>query len=259
MKKIIYIIVTTALCFIVLSSISAMEPQPDTIQLGKQLLCAAAKNDWKAVEALIDQKADLNQKEDNDGWTTLMYATQANHIETTQLLIDADANPNQQDNYGHTALIIAAINGYTELAKTLIAAGANLNQQEQYGYTALISAIAEARSPEMVQVLITAGADLNQQCKEGFTALMFAADSEHMDMSRMIVLAHIAQNKKWVYTILNCLKRVPGGQYTNLRLIFKPILRAMLKEAHQSLLDDINKIKRPSRKDELLKLYESPL
>jgi len=89
--------------------------------------------------------------------------------------------------------------------------------------------------------------------------LILAADNNRPKICRLIArahLEHIAQQKECVYTTLNCLKRVPGGQYVNLRHILKPMLRAMIQDVRQPMLDDINQIPSNDIKRELLALCD---
>ncbi len=234
---------------------TAMESQPDKIEIGKQLFQAASKLDWIAIEKLINADADLNQK-DNDGWTVLIFAAWYNRSKIAQMLITAGAELNQKDNDGRNALIVAAWGNHSEIAQMLITAGAELNQKDNNGKTALIGA-AQWNYLEIAQILITAGAELNQKDNDGRSALMWAAEQNHSQICRMIVLAHltrIEQQKNRVYTALNCFKHIFQGQHHNVQDCFKPHLKAMIQEERRTLIDEINQIKNNDIKNELLAL-----
>jgi len=89
-------------------------PQPDKIELGRQLVDAAENAFWDAignakwaeVECLIDLGPDLGQEHSN-GWNALMYAAMSNREEIVQRLITAGADLNLQSKNGMTALVHA--------------------------------------------------------------------------------------------------------------------------------------------------------
>ncbi len=68
------------------------------------------------------------------------------------------ADINKQDNYGYTALIYAAINNNIEIVKLLLNAGADIDKQNNNGDTALILA-AYNNNREIVEILLDYGAD----------------------------------------------------------------------------------------------------
>ena len=70
------------------------------------------------VKLLIEAGSNIN-KQDNFGYTALIYASIYGHIDIVKLLIEAGVDINIQDKYGNTALMIASINGYTEIVKLL--------------------------------------------------------------------------------------------------------------------------------------------
>lgn len=199
-----------------------MDVKPNKIELGKQLAKAALSADWNQVQILIREGADLNQTIGGE-YTALMLAIHVSIMRYHQIRVD---NPSVYSSYSDS---------YHESPLT----------SEAYWYAINI--------PRM---LIDAGANLNLKNELGETALMVAARNDCARICWMIVeaqLAQIARQKELVYTTLNCLKRVPGGQYSNLRNIFKPIFKDMVKKTGQNLLDDINQIQNDQLKRGLLK------
>ena len=59
---------------------------------------------------------------DNDGWTTLMHADNADIV---KILIAAGANVNAKNNFGQRALMMTAMMGQIDCVKALLAAGAD--------------------------------------------------------------------------------------------------------------------------------------
>lgn len=62
-------------------------------------------------------------------WTALLVATQGNHVDVVNLLLEAKPNVNALDKDGCSALTIACKDGYYEIATALMSAGAYINVQ----------------------------------------------------------------------------------------------------------------------------------
>jgi hypothetical protein len=112
-------------------SLLAMESLDD------QLLQAARQGNCAEVQALLDQGANVNAKEANEGSQThlgqtggstpLILACEESHENIVALLIKNDADLNAQDIYGNTALIDSAWKDSISICKLLLDAGANIN------------------------------------------------------------------------------------------------------------------------------------
>lgn len=62
-------------------------------------------------------------------WTALLVATQGNHEEVVNLLLEHKPNVNALDKDGCSALTIACKEGYHEIASALLNVGAYINIQ----------------------------------------------------------------------------------------------------------------------------------
>ena len=138
-------------------------------------------DDIESVKNYIDAGYDIN-KQDNFGYTPLMYAIHNNKIEIVKLLLNAGADINKQAINGYTALILSAFYNNIEIVKFLLNAGVNIDKQNNSGHTALIYA-AYNNNREIVELLLDYGADefilddnnksfydyLNDENKEYFT------------------------------------------------------------------------------------------
>lgn len=109
------------------------QPQP-VVQMGSRQL--------SRLQQLVEQGADVNQKEGNDGRTALMNAVWAEKPENVAYLLQAGADANAMDRYGRTALMEAAYWGYSEIVKMLVEAGADVRATSHDDLTA--AAFAEA-------------------------------------------------------------------------------------------------------------------
>lgn len=108
--------------------------------------------DLKEVERLIQQKADVNTK-DEAGWNLLHHAVAKNNLALVKLLIEKSADKNAQTlEDGLTALHLAAMNGYTAVVEFLISSGVNRTLETKRGNTAYT--LAKIDGYEDIQLLI---------------------------------------------------------------------------------------------------------
>src|SRR5262245_29376585 len=74
------------------------------------LMRAALDGNTETVKELLDQGADINQRDEN-GRTALMFAAMNTHYETMKVLLEYGADVNAKSNKGGTALMAAASAG----------------------------------------------------------------------------------------------------------------------------------------------------
>jgi ankyrin repeat protein len=143
----------------------------------------AVQGHLKAVQDYIDGGGDVNIQDDN-GWTLLMMATDANNIDMVKLLLKAKANANIQ-NTSATTRVTTPIVKTTEGSMSITTGGdqtlgIRLATREggddcpyDNGCTALMMAAIEGYS-DLVSLLIEAKSNLNIVSASGKTALMHA-------------------------------------------------------------------------------------
>ncbi|CAL4142111.1 unnamed protein product [Meganyctiphanes norvegica] len=99
---------------------------------------AAKKGKTDVVIALINSGADVEASNEN-GWITIMVATEAGHLDTVEALILANANisaaTNNVGSYGKgwTALHIAAHKKQSDIAQLLLRTGADKLVKDKKG------------------------------------------------------------------------------------------------------------------------------
>ena len=84
---------------------------------GMTLHDAAEQGDTRAIEALLDEGADVNGH-DEDGWTPLHWAAGKGQMEAVQMLLERGARPNL-GGAGFTPGFLAALAGHTEIVELL--------------------------------------------------------------------------------------------------------------------------------------------
>lgn len=105
---------------------------------GETLLYLAAQNGHTdAVNALLENGADVNKGENNNGWKPLHSAAHNGHTEVVKTLLKNKADVNKAGKDGWTPLHFAAREGRTEVVKTLLENKADVNIASNKGNTPL--------------------------------------------------------------------------------------------------------------------------
>jgi ankyrin repeat protein len=120
------------------------------------LMGASEKGDFKMVQALLADGADVNAK-NKDGETALMYASGEGHLEVVQLLLANGADVNAKNSRGETALFMASVGGRLEVVQLLLANKADVNAKRDGCETALMMASMIGHK-DVRELLIRAGA-----------------------------------------------------------------------------------------------------
>ena len=197
------------------------------------LMWAAAYNNAAAVYALAEQGADIHARTENPsrspgrafsyapptGFTPLLFAARAGHLETARVLLDAGADVNDTVSDGQSALVVAAANANWELAGYLLDRGADPNHAAA-GWNALHQAVRTRRmnvgfgtpgpfaagtldSIDLIHKLIDHGVDVNTRMTRngmrdgqrnrfnrlGATAFMLAAKVTDVEAMRVLLEA----------------------------------------------------------------------
>ena len=147
---------------------------------------AAMNGDRMAVEALIQQKANVNAAQ-ADGATALQWAVYRDDLEMAGDLIAAGADIKLANREGATPMYLAALHGSAPMIEKLLKAGADGNQLGPEGETPLMLS-ARTGNLEAIRVLLDHHADVNAKDKlRGTTALMWATDQVHPEAVKLLI------------------------------------------------------------------------
>ena len=153
---------------------------------GLPLVAAARAADAQAVQYLLQQGADVDQRQP-DGATALHWAAFRDDERIAALLIEAGASVDAANELGATPLWLAAENGSAPMIERMLAAGADANMQLPEGETPVMTA-SRAGTADGVRALLEAGADVNAvERSRGQTALMWAVAQGHHDVAGLLV------------------------------------------------------------------------
>jgi len=107
--------------------------------------------------------------------------------ETVRGLIQQGADINQRDDYGRTALMFAVMNMHYETMKVLLEDGADVQTRSTDGGTALMAAAGMAGDLRMVQALLDRGADVHARLREtNETALTLAEKYGRNEIAQLL-------------------------------------------------------------------------
>ena len=159
------------------------------------LMIASQNGHTETVSLLLQNGAHVNMQE-NDGWSSLMIASQNGHTETVSLLLQNGAHVNMQENDGRSSLMIASQNGHTETVSLLLQNGAHVNMQENDGWSSLMIASQNGHT-ETVSLLLQNGAHVNMQENDGRSSLMIASQNGHTETVSLLLQngAHVNMQK----------------------------------------------------------------
>ena len=185
--------------------------------LGRPALIHAVEyGESDCVELLLEAGAGVDETDDRDGKTALMYGAEGpsrTHTYLCQrkdwgdfsrgcykcfrLLLEAGADIEKADEHGTTALTFAAGDGGRDYVQLLLDAGADVDRADNFGETALMYA-AERGLTGAVRLLLEAGADTEKADVQGLTALMLAMQEHGWE--------EITRTREWWENRLACVQ-----------------------------------------------------
>lgn len=164
------------------------------------LILAIEHGSSKLVSALLNaypNSADPNCPHPTTGFTSLMYALEANDPEKVQLLLSAQANPNQiNDRTGHTVLSVCAQLERVEFAELLLQKGAKPSEQDLKGKF-FIWAISRGYC-NILKQLLAEGSDPNLAMPKDESPLFIAQINNQAEAAELLMLAGANLKQKYV-------------------------------------------------------------
>ena len=138
------------------------------------------------VPVLIDAGADIEAR-CNDGYSPLLYATEAEELGLFKLLVRSGAGVCVAGNEGVTCLAIASIGGQTEFVSFILSLP-EVDVNDAAGRKALRAAVRQ-KFPDVVQAFIDAGADVNGATYPACSLLIEACSHGDLVMVKKLVEA----------------------------------------------------------------------
>jgi ankyrin repeat protein len=173
---------------VVLAAFSLTQHSSALNERDGQLLSAAHDGDVAAVQKLLEEGADADARNVQDGRTALILAAEAGQTGAAAALIAKGANLEIKDNFGNTALIRSAKNGQASTVKLLLDKGANPETSDAGGETALMAASgAYQASVDGAELVLQKKVKTEATDAAGQTALMYAASAGNARTARLLL------------------------------------------------------------------------
>jgi ankyrin len=150
------------------------------------LIRASMDGDMAKVQELLASGANLDTV-DEEGYTSLHYASVIGHVDIVRLLIAKGANPDTTNIHGVTPLHHASFSGNTVIAQLLIEKGADVNVADLWIDNTPLHAASEKGHVDMARLLIEKGADVNAVNSARKTPLINASEKGHVDIVRLLI------------------------------------------------------------------------
>ena len=153
----------------------------------------------ESINLLLSKNANPNIK-DKDGNTPLHLAVMNAHksrndyIEVINTLIKYNADVNIQNNKNQLALNIAVSNNDTEISNILINAKSQLNNMDN-GYAPIHIAV-KNNNMSIADNLLLNGADVDIKDKRGYSPLAIAVENNNLEMCRKLIRNNAAVDSK---------------------------------------------------------------
>ena len=152
-------------------------------------------NKPEMVSLLIENNADINDQDVN-GLTPLHTALINKAYESALILNSANNNlDNSLTSEGDTILHTCIMAGYSDLFTAFLSKGADINKQNDDGETPILYAI-KAGNLDFCKSLIDNGADINTPTKDGSTPIHYAAIEEHTSILQLLLNNDVKVNVK---------------------------------------------------------------
>lgn len=113
----------------------------------------------------------------------LHFAVSKGDRKEVERLLDEGADINEKDYGGRTALHKAGLTGRADMAELLIQRGANVHARDEGGYTALH----EVKTVEVAKVLLDNGAKINTKAHRGKTPLFSAISLKNTEVALFLI------------------------------------------------------------------------
>lgn len=139
------------------------------------LIVAATKGHAKAVEALLEQGANV-KKRDKLRRTALLQAVKNGHADIASVLLAHGADPNDPDSSKNAPLHYCCAYGWWQCTDLLLGCGADINAANDWKLPPLLVALLKGHFGLVKHLLEVPGVDVNCKDEEGRTLLSRSVD-----------------------------------------------------------------------------------
>ena len=154
--------------------------------MGPALNGAVFTQNEAIVKKLLKLGANVNERNEQFGYTPLSTAAEGGNAAIVKSLIKAGADLECRDSVGQTPLWTAVSSGHTAVTKALLDAGADMNARSDEGLTMLANA-AWMEEKGVLDLLLKRGADPNASDGQSPPALLWAVAQGSLAIAKQLL------------------------------------------------------------------------
>ncbi|TNN39394.1 DNA-binding protein RFXANK [Liparis tanakae] len=142
----------------------------------------AAQGDVSLVAAHLTKDVSLLSKQDERGFTPLMWAAAFGEKEVAEFLLEKGADPKTIARERESALTLASSGGYVDIVASLLGRDVDVDTYDWNGGTPLLYAV-RGNHVKCVEALLAKGADMTIESDSGYSPMALAVALGHQEKS----------------------------------------------------------------------------
>ncbi|XP_053740682.1 DNA-binding protein RFXANK isoform X1 [Synchiropus splendidus] len=145
----------------------------------------AAQGEVAQVAVHLSKDRSLLSKQDERGFTPLMWAAAFGEKAMVDFLLERGANPKTMARERESALSLASSGGYVDVVETLLRRGVDVNVYDWNGGTPLLYAV-RGNHVRCVETLLAKGADMTVESDSGYNPMALAVALGHRKIQQVL-------------------------------------------------------------------------
>lgn len=145
----------------------------------------AAQGEVSQVAAHLNKDCSLLCKQDERGFTPLMWAAAFGEKAMVDFLLEKGADPKTIARERESALTLASSGGYADIVECLLKHGVDINTYDWNGGTPLLYAV-RGNHVKCVEALLAKGADMTVESDSGYTPMALAIALGHKKIQKVL-------------------------------------------------------------------------
>lgn len=145
----------------------------------------AAQGEVSQVAAQLSRESSLISRQDERGFTPLMWAAAFGEKAVVDLLLDKGADPKTVAKERESALTLSCSGGYVDIVESLLKHGVDINTYDWNGGTPLLYAV-RGNHIKCVETLLAKGADMTIESDSGYSPMALAIALGHKKIQKVL-------------------------------------------------------------------------
>ncbi|CAJ1060230.1 DNA-binding protein RFXANK isoform X8 [Xyrichtys novacula] len=145
----------------------------------------AAQGEVSQVAGHLSRDGSLLSKQDERGFTPLMWAAAFGEKAMVDFLLEKGADPKTIARERESALTLASSGGYVDIVESLLRHGVDINTYDWNGGTPLLYAV-RGNHIKCVEALLAKGADMTVESDSGYSPMALAVALGHKKLQKVL-------------------------------------------------------------------------